>query len=298
MKTNKLMLCVLGFMLIFTVAAASAVGAPKTTFKFKTVNVPGALQTFPAGVNNKGVTVGQYQDKKGVYHGYILQGKKLIPLDDPRGGNTGANGINYNGAIWVVGQYTNNSTHKSRGFLYKNGKFTDIPGPNGARSSEAEGINDQGWIVGHYADSNNHFHGFLLKGKKYKTLDVPTATFSGANGINNQGSIVLSWVNSSGAYEGALTKNFGKTYKTIKVPGAGPDGSFPSDLNNEGDITFTWYDSSSLQHGALLDDGKYYKFDYPKAVQTNAAGINDRKALVGYYQDKHGNWSGFEATFK
>ena len=37
MKTNKAMLCVLGSMLLFTVAAASAADAPKLTFKFTTL---------------------------------------------------------------------------------------------------------------------------------------------------------------------------------------------------------------------------------------------------------------------
>ncbi|MGA8492590.1 MAG: hypothetical protein WB711_19355 [Terriglobales bacterium] len=47
----------------------------------------------------------------------------------------------------VAGVY-NNSSGNSVGFLYKNGKYTDIPGPTGAAASVASGINDNGAIVG------------------------------------------------------------------------------------------------------------------------------------------------------
>ena len=298
MKTNKTMLCVFGLMLLFTVAAESAADAPKLKFKFSPINLPGALLNVPDDINNAGVTVGVYVDSSGVQHGYILNGKNLTPLDDPNGTNTAANGINFNGAIAVVGAYTN-SSHNSVGFLYKGGKFTDIPGPAGATASWANGINDQGWIVGQYKDSSGHYYGFLLRGKKYKTLDVPGSTLTSAIGINNKGYIVLGWLNSSGAWEGALTKNVGKTYKTLKVPHTGPLGSIPSDINNEGDIVFYWYESSGAHLSALLHAGTYYKFDYPKAYQSAANGINDRNTIVGPYQlTEGGTVSGYKATFK
>jgi len=299
MKTCKPVLRVLAVLLAFA-CIATAADAPKLTFKFSNANVPRALQTFPGSINNAGVTVGQYQDKKGVLHGYILKGKSLTTLDDPNGTKTNAQGIKFNSANKVVGWYTNSSGSQV-GFLYdaNTKEFTDILGPEGATNSGAEGINDQGWIVGYYTDSSNHFHGFLLKGKKYHSLDVPGATASFAWGINNKGNIVLSWYDSTYPFKGSLYNYKKKTYIPIKgVPGAGPDGSEPFSINNGGDILFTWYDSSGLEHGALLHGGKYYKFGYPKAYQTNAAGINDKNALGGSYQGKiNGPWSGFEATY-
>jgi hypothetical protein len=293
-STNRLLQCVLGL----TVAAASAADAPKLTFKFTNANVPGASDTFVSEINNQGVMVGQYQDKKGALHGYILNGKKLTTLDDPNGTNTGATGINFNGAIAVVGSYMN-SSGSSVGFRYapKTKKFTDIPSPEGSISSYLGGMNDRGWIVGSYQDSNGISHGFLLRGKKYTTLDVPTAIGSQAYGINNAGNITLTWLNSRGTYEGALYN--GKTYKIINVPGAGHRGSEASYINNEGDITFWWFDSNGLIHGALRHGGASYKFLYPKAVETYPNGVNDRNTFVGQYQDAvNGPVSSFKATFK
>ena len=299
MKTNRTMLCVLGSMLLFTVAAASAADAPKLTFKFVKANVPGALQTFPSSSNNAGVTVGTYEDSSDGYDGYILKGtKNLTTLDDPNGTSTYATGINRENN--VVGYYTNSSGN-SAGFLYmpKSRQFTDINGPAGATNVWPQNINDKGWVVGWYTDSSGDYHGFLLQGTEYTLLNVPTASLSFANGINNKGEIVLGWRNSSNFLEGSLYKIERGTYKTVNVPHSG-GGSVPSCINDKGDIVFTWYPNPTgdPEHGALRYGGKYYRFDYPKAVQTFAACINDKNVIVGYYQTStNGPWSGYKATF-
>ncbi|MGA8491662.1 MAG: hypothetical protein WB711_14645, partial [Terriglobales bacterium] len=176
MKNYNSILCVLGLVLVFTLVAATAAAAPTLTFTFKAFNVPGAVQTNPGGISNTGVRVGQYTDKNLVLHGFILQGKKLTKLDDPKGtaGTTGASNLALDGPIMVVGAYTN-SAGASVGFLYKGGKFTDVRGPKGSIASAADGINDSGDIVGDYVDSNSVTHGFLLKAGKYKTMD-PTGS--------------------------------------------------------------------------------------------------------------------------
>ena len=296
MKNYKFMLRVLGFALACTVGAAAG-DAPKLTFTFTKANIPGALQTHTYGVNNAGVMVGHYQGKSSG-HGYILNGKKLTNLDDPKEGQPGstiANSLNPNGAISVVGEYSTGSG-TTVGFLYKNGKYTDIPGPAGTRQSSANAINDSGAIVGSYVDSNDVMHGFLLKAGKYTTLEVPGATEgTGATGINTDGWIVLYGYNSTGATS-VLTKNNGKTYKPINVPGS--IASFATDINSAGDVVYQFFDSSHVSHGALLQAGKYYKFNYPKAVFTYGGGINDKSTIVGWYQISYtGPVSGYKATY-
>jgi hypothetical protein len=306
MKTYKPMLRVLAVVLA-SMATATAADAPKLRFNFTKSNVPGALQTFPSGINNAGVTVGQYQDSSGKYYGYILKGKKLTPLNDPNGTNTFANQINYNEKYgeMVVGGYTSNSTGNYVGFLYnaKTKTFTDIPGPTGATASIANGVNDKGEIAGQYLVSGA-YHGFLLQGKKYTTLDVPGAQNSLAYAINNKGWIEVDTYNSgTRTWSTFLTKNTGKTYPPINVPGAGPLGSSGDGLNNEGDVTFYWYDSNGLEHGALCTmcgskSRKYYKFNYPGAYTTFAGAPNDKNTLVGGYNDTNGGpESGFIATW-
>jgi len=291
----------LAFVLLLIVAVATAADAPQLKFKFTKNNVPGAKQTSPLGINNVGVTVGQYQDTSGVWNGYILNGNNLITLDDPNGSNTYASGLPYNGPITVVGYYTN-SAGAYVGFQYKSGTFTDILGPTGAIASAALGINDKKEIVGAYEDSSHVWHGFLLKGTKYTPLDVPGHVGIQAQGINNKGDIVLAWSDSSGVIHSSLY--MGKKYYLIDVPFPGAVGSWVSAINNEDDIVFYWWMSIGRYHGALCTmcdskGRKYYKFDYPKALQTYGGGINDRHTISGGYQPHNtAFYSGYKATYK
>jgi uncharacterized membrane protein len=292
MKDCRSILCALGFVLLSVVGAAPA--DTPISFRFSRENVPGALQTFPGGINNAGLSVGQYQDKRKVLHGYILNGKKATTLDDPNGTGTGANDLNPNGAISIVGFYLN-SAGSSVGFLYRDGKYRDIPGPRGATASFAAAINDEGNIVGDYVDSRKKTHGFLLRGAKYTTLDPPGSTFSVATGINQVGGITLSWVDSHGVLHSSLYN--GRAYKSIDVPGAA--GSVALGLDAAGDVTYEWLDRKGLAHAALLHGGKFYKFGYPKAVQSYASGINDKNEIVGGFQGvSKGPSQGFNATYK
>jgi probable HAF family extracellular repeat protein len=62
-------------------------------------------------------------------------------------------GINASGQI--VGFYDNLQRH---GFLYSGGTYTTLDVPMAA-STEADGINDFGHVVGTYQDSGLKFHG-------------------------------------------------------------------------------------------------------------------------------------------
>jgi uncharacterized membrane protein len=309
MKTNKLMLCAAGLMLLLTVVAASAADAPKLTFKFSKADVPGALQTTPFSVNNAGIMVGWYEDTGGNYQGYILDGNHLTTVDHPNSTFTTCSGVSQNGKIGVVGVtgFYTNSSGNGVGFLYRKGKFTDIPGPAGAMDSYADAINDKGEIVGTYYGSNKVAHGFFLKGiksTKYTTLDVPGATGSHAPGINDKGWIVLYWTDSEGAHESSITKNYGNTYTKINVPGAS-GGSQAVSIDSAGDVGYEWSKSgSTVTHGALCTNcgshsRKYHKFDYPHSVFTSPNGINDKHVIVGPYETEPGGPdSGFKATYK
>jgi hypothetical protein len=297
MRTQKVILWAMGFVLLLAIAAV-AQDAPPLTFKFTKASVPGAVSTSAGGINNAGMSVGLYTDSKGVGHGYILKGSKFIKLDDPKAktGTTAGSNIQYNGTA-VVGSYTSKAG-ASVGFLYKAGKFTDVPGPKGNTGTSANAINDSAAIVGDYVDSAGNVHGFLLRGGKYTKVDVPGGFGTVATGVSNKGVIVVYYaVNSTGTVGSAITTNNGKTFKKINVPGAA--SSYALDLDNEGDVTYEWLDSAGLIHAALLHGGKYYKYSYPKAYETYGGGLNDKNMVAGgYVPTKGANFQAFNATFK
>jgi uncharacterized membrane protein len=292
MKNRKSIACLLTFVLASLVAATAADGPP-LKFTFKKFDVKGSVATSPGGISNTGVTVGAYTDSGLIVHGFILKGKKLTTLDDPKGkaGSTGASNLALNGPIAVVGTYVSSATGGSVGFLYKNGKFTDIPGPAGSIGTIANAINDHGDVTGAYVDSSRVQHAYVLKGKKYTTIDPPGTSTPAGNGINNKGNLAIATSDSCYLYTAATKK-----FKKINVPGATTTACL--DLNTAGDVSYVWSDSAGTQHGALLRGGKYYKFDFPKSAFTYAGAVNDRRVIVGGYAlTSGGNIHGFTASF-
>ena len=77
----------------------------------------------------------------------------------------------------------------THGFLLHEDTFTTIDVPD-ASSTQAQGINPRGDIVGQYT-AGGTTHGFLLdKGGSFASIDIPGASSSAALSINPKGEIV------------------------------------------------------------------------------------------------------------
>jgi probable HAF family extracellular repeat protein len=298
---GSLLFCLLG--LTLSVSSVSAAGLKELKVTYAVEQVPDTQVTKLYGINNAGVVLGQYQNFDFSIHGFIkYPKKKLVNIVVPNAlpGKTVPNGLNLNGPVSVVGWYEPSSgDHYIEGFLYKNGEYTDIPGPSGSTASFGFGINDLGTIVGAYADASGTVHGFLLENGTYTTLDMPGAavlqTF--ATGINDSGDIVVWWIDSFGVGNSALYHKEAdrEVYTPINVPNAA-QSNYPS-INSHGDICFQWWDAIGVSHGALLHAGKHYEFDFPTHTGTYAGGINDVGNIVGYTSNLDIQF-GFKATYQ
>jgi probable HAF family extracellular repeat protein len=100
--------------------------------------------------------------------------------------------------------------------------------------------------VGQYADANGTFHGFLLSGGSFTTLDAPGSTLTLALGINDAGQIVGEY-EASGRFHGFLLS--GGSFTTLDPPGS----TFTNALgiNNVGQIVGLYSDASGRTHGFL-----------------------------------------------
>jgi len=288
--------------LMFTVGFLSMSGfaadpAFKGKFTFKDVVVSGATQTDSYAINDKGAITGDYIDSASVQHGMIISGAKVTTIDNPS-------------CTSVLSFYGINSAKTLAGwcnspsiaFTYAKGKFTTIS-PSGATSTQANGINDKGAVVGSYTDSAGVQHGFVLNGATYTTLDPPGAGTSlvAAWSINNAGVIGIYALNSAGTgYISFTTKDKGKTYKSFAYSKAGTVGTAIHAVSNMGDIDGTYFDSASTAHGVLFHKGKYYSFSDPKAgsIGTRADGLNIKLQIVGRYSPADGTTHGFFAQAK
>lgn len=129
--------------------------------KYKSaIKLPGITSIAIAGrgINDKGDTVGWYEDSSGIQHGFLLSGKKATTIDDPNG-MTNLEGINNKGEI--SGLYTDASGNR-HGFTYdiKKKKFTELTVPN-STYVEVWGLNDNGVVAIDGENSSGVFVGYL-----------------------------------------------------------------------------------------------------------------------------------------
>ena len=81
--------------------------------------------------------------------------------------------------------------------------FTQLDVP-GSVSTEADGINAPGQIIGFFVDSAGKQHGFLHQGATFTQLDFPGATATRTAGINNSGVIAGSFTDAAGVQHGLV----------------------------------------------------------------------------------------------
>jgi len=171
-----------------------------TKGRFTTIDFPGGFGTEAHGINAAGEIVGVYWDNQGAAlgrHGFLLSGGRFTRIGGPHAVVTRALGINDSGQI--VGVYTVRGPsgipgseaggllsrllrhpypydyEYGHGFVYDNGRFTNIDFPGAARGEQtmATAINAADQVVGSYLDRNYVTHGFMLMRGNYINVMSP-----------------------------------------------------------------------------------------------------------------------------
>jgi uncharacterized membrane protein len=97
----------------------------------------------------------------------------------------------------------------------------DVPGSI-AETTNANGINNLGQVVGDYQDSVGS-HGYIYSHGKYATFNVPGAIDTLPTGINDKGQIVGNY------YDGSKLQGFLETRGAFtNIEGSGPASGFRS----------------------------------------------------------------------
>jgi uncharacterized membrane protein len=219
--------------------------------------------------------------------GYVLERGRFTPVtlppgvDDPSALGIGPTDLNDRRQI--VGSYDDVAADANRGFLLDRNRFTKI-NPPGAKSTQAQGINNRGQIVGVYSNDSNVIsapdatrRGFLLDRGRYRRLDVPGARKSQAFDINDRGQVVGEYMDAAGRFHGYVWER--GRFKTIDVPGQSSTGA--TGINNRGQI-IGGTGPVEARVGFLLDRGRFTTFSVPGAQVTLAYGINDQGQIAGH----------------
>jgi probable HAF family extracellular repeat protein len=220
--------------------------------------------------------------------GYVLERGRFTPVTVPPGQEDpsalGIGPFDLNDRRDIVGTYDDVAANATRGFLLERGRFTTVHVP-GAMSTQAQGINNRGQIVGVYSNDSNAIsapdatrRGFLLDRGRYLRLDFPDARKSQAFDINDRGQVVGEYLDDDGRGHGYLWER-GRFTPIDDV--AGQPSTTPTGINNRGQITGI-AGPFEASVGFVLDRGRFTTFRIPGAPVTLAYGINDQGQIVGH----------------
>ena len=186
---------------------------------------------------------------------FIADGGNIVTPLPPVNGTTTAEaafGINNQGTI--VGQYTDSNTGTSPGFVYSHGTFTTLNPVSNDSQVFAQGINNNGLVVGFYNTDGVHDHGFLYNTNTsaYSLLPdpvVPNLLFTQFLGINDDGEAVGYYQNTTdGSQTGFLYNIATQQYTFLDDPNAATSGFTMTQItgiNDSNEITGFYLDANS-----------------------------------------------------
>ena len=120
------------------------------------LNINNSTTAMANGINSAGVVVGT----DGNSNAFSLNGGSLVTFIPNGGVSAVAFGINDKGMI--AGQYTTNGD-TTPGFVLNGTTVTTINAPSGPDVVNAQGINNNGLVVGFYQGTDGQAHGFEFK---------------------------------------------------------------------------------------------------------------------------------------
>jgi probable HAF family extracellular repeat protein len=167
----------------------------------------------------------------------------------------------------------------------------DFPG---AISTNAQGINAQGEIVGGYTDTAGRSHGFLLSGGQFQSIDVPNARATLARGIGPGGDIVGTYVaqveTTNVPAHGFLLNNRGE-FSAADYPGH--INTIPQRILPDGTILGCYHDTDTMgtMHGMSISRDGFSEI--PEGMSMHNGATPNGKLIVGLFTDMDNRQKGY-----
>ncbi|MFC4909488.1 hypothetical protein [Actinomadura gamaensis] len=156
---------------------------------FTAVDVAGARETWPFGIDDRGRMTVQTVRPDGSQPQYLLDGGEYTPVAFPGAGLSIVHRLTDHGVI--VGVYLDSpEATRQHAFLLDRGAYTrfDVPG---AQYTGLNAATDGGVLTGYYVpEGSTTGHGFLTRGGRITSFDAPGAAGTTAYDINDHGQIV------------------------------------------------------------------------------------------------------------
>jgi len=256
---------------------------PLFAASYHQISVPNSTQNTVTGINNLNQIVGTYYDQKGNNHGFIISHGKYTTIDFGQGNETWTTGINDEGVMVGFYQTPPPDVGPPHGWIDQNGTFTQIDYPN-AYGTFPQAINKSGEVVGYWFDGGQTYSAFKYVNGVFTALNLPNAVLSFANGVNTNGDISGSyWVSQNGgmAEYGFILHSNGKL-DTINDPAPSSAGTLIAGINDKLQAVGSYnIANTSYFSGFGYANGKFLSLNYPNAISTTPADLNNNDIVVG-----------------
>jgi hypothetical protein len=281
-------------------------------YAFTRIDVPGAFQTVPSGINAGGVIVGWYFQGTGcpaapcAVRGFILDDGVFTTVSYRNAAGaeafiTQVRGIGPSGE--VVGSYRmpGEPAVNFHGFLRtREGEFVSVDYPAHINTI-AQRILPDGTILGCYHDTDMmaSMHGMLRDKDGFSEIDAFASMHNGATPSGNR--ITGLFTDMETGKPRAYVIEDG-VFTPFDAPNSVATAAW--DMSPSGTIVGLFVDPALRTHGFVLDRGQFTTIDYPLTPVTNANytdvfGINASGDIVGKFREgPTGPFHGFIATRK
>ncbi|HYI97371.1 MAG TPA: hypothetical protein VEX68_27790 [Bryobacteraceae bacterium] len=290
-------------LIVSLVCAVSNVSG--ASFRFSTVDFPGATDSYVLGINNRGELVGGYQQNDApipVEGGFVLSGNQFTTFEV-----SGARGtvlFDINDAGQMLARFSDTSWNP-HSLLIENGRAELVQVPGAYSASLATALNNSGLVVGYYDRLTGHHcpsgysnpavsrSGFLMQAGTFTNIDVP---FDGAfctspADVNDNAAIV-------GSYETAGLRQIGflldsGVFTRIEIPNS--LATLPVAINSTGDIAGQYF-GVGFTGNFVIRSGELVAVDVP-GYNNGILDMNDAGVIVGFFRSHDDNrYHGFVGT--
>jgi hypothetical protein len=279
-------------------ACGALLGAPAAhagRFTFTILDVPGQLDTYALGLNDRGEVVG-YSDSSAGQANFIWS-NGVFSHAPAYGGNsvTQLNAINDRGTAvgFSVGAYGSYDTAIGYAYDVHTGVTTPIPVVPGYTMFPT-GINATGTVAGNaYIFDGRRYesYGFMAHGSTAKLLAPPNGKRSTlVSAINDAGRVVGDY----GAYRNLGFTGLGRAYAAVNPPGS--TGTAVTFVSPGGIVGGLYYDASYGTHGFTWDGSTYKVYDGAGESAPATVGVGPQGQVFGntsIYAANSGPGSGF-----
>jgi len=294
MKPHRFLPAALAALITLTACSGNPVAALNDSYTFTRLDVPGAFQTLPSGINARGQIVGSYfKAEGGLPSGFIYDNGEYTTVVYPGAVLTQLRGISGGD---IVGTYRmpGEPSINIHGFiLTKSGEFIPVNYP-GHTSTIAQRILPDGTILGCYHDGDQmaSMHGFTKGRAGFSEIN----TFASMNnGATPGGGKVVGLFTDMAAGKQRAYLIEGGVFTAFDAPGSTVTSAW--DINPNGTIVGLFGDAAKLTHGYVLERGEFRTIDFPNSVYTDVFGINGLGDIVGKFRETAtGPFHGYVAT--